>query len=158
LVINFDEWGGFYDHVAPPYHPIPEAVRKAAMGSPPKGKANYTNLVDGLGGFRVPALMISPLARRHHVSHMPFDHTSILKMIEWRFGLAPLTISDRTTNNMAHALDFRQPKNLDAPRFDVPKGPHEGGVFSLSCSPTKKRYKYEFQELHDRAKELGFRM
>ncbi len=108
LVVNFDEWGGFFDHVAPPSAPIPPA--DAAVGS------------DGLMGFRVPALVIAPWAPRGTVSHEVYDHTSVLKMIEWRWELPPLTVRDAGANNLAHTLDFDAP-NLAAPRFTVPGGP-----------------------------------
>lgn len=114
LIINFDEWGGFFDHVAPPLKPIPAADK--AVGS------------DGRIGFRVPALVISPLARRHTVVNTQFDHTSVLKMIEWRWGLSPLTVRDSGANNLATALDFAKP-NLQAPKYNVPLGP-----FGTACS------------------------
>lgn len=111
MVINYDEWGGFYDHVAPPTAPIPEADK--ALGS------------DGLLGFRVPAMVISPWAKRGRVVSDTFDHTSVLKMIEWRWGLRPLTVRDRAATNLANALDFSR-TNLEAPRFPVPAGPFGG--------------------------------
>jgi hypothetical protein len=52
-------------------------------------------------------------------------------MIEWRWALQPLTIRDETANNPAEALDFRNPI-LDAPKFNVPKGP--GSTASLDRS------------------------
>jgi phospholipase C len=106
LVINFDEWGGFFDHVPPTVTPISDLERAA-------GNA------DGLRGFRTPALVISPFARRAQVNHMLFDHSSVLRMIEWRWGLDPLTVRDQTANNLAQALDFRRPR-LDAPQYIVP--------------------------------------
>ncbi len=109
LVINFDEWGGFYDHVPPPTAPIPAATVLAGD-------------VDGRLGFRVPLLVISPFARRGFVSHETFDHTSILKLIEWRFGLPALTVRDATANNLADVLDFAHPQPA-APAFSVPAGP-----------------------------------
>ncbi len=112
LIITFDEWGGFFDHVAPPLAPIPPA--DAALGS------------DGRLGFRVPALVISPFARRRSVARAPFNHTSVLKLIEWRWSLAPLTVRDAAANNIATALNFDEP-DLDAPLFNVPIGPF-GGV------------------------------
>jgi len=118
LVINFDEWGGFFDHIAPPTAPIPPA--DAALGS------------DGLLGFRVPSLLISPWSRRNNVNHSVFDHTSVLKMIEWRWNLRPLTMRDATANNLAEALDFTS-QNLAAPVFNVPPGPFGGACPS---SPT----------------------
>jgi phospholipase C len=86
LVINYDEWGGFYDHVAPAIAPDahPWTARR---------------------GFRVPAIVISPHAKAH-INHTVFDHTSILRAIEWRWGLKPLTRRDGHANNIVSALDF----------------------------------------------------
>jgi phospholipase C len=109
FVINYDEWGGFFDHVPPTAAPIPIADRAAGNQ-------------DGLRGFRTPCLVISPFARREHVSSVELDHTSVLKMIEWRWGLAPLTVRDETANNLAEVMDFSTP-NLFAKQFDVPAGP-----------------------------------
>ncbi len=100
-MVNFDEWGGFYDHVAP-------------------GTAPDTSASTALRGFRVPALVVSPRARRGFVAHNTYDHTSILKMIEWRWGLAPLTPRDSNARNIAEVLDFSTPPSLSAPRFVVP--------------------------------------
>jgi phospholipase C len=116
LVFNYDEWGGFFEHVPSPSASIPPADQAAGNE-------------DGLLGFRVPSLLVSPFARREHVSHMTFDHTSLLRMIEWRWGLAPLTIRDATANNFALALDFSNPV-LTAKRFNVPTGP-----FGAPCLP-----------------------
>jgi phospholipase C len=116
FVITYDEWGGFFDHVPPPTAPIPPADQTA-------GNA------DGLLGFRVPTLIMSPFARRKSVAHTVFDHTSILRMIEWRWSLDPLTVRDATANNLAEALDFTQ-----SPRppvsYNVPDGP-----FAVFCPP-----------------------
>lgn len=101
LVINFDEWGGFYDHVAP-------------------AKAPDVSPDTALRGFRVPAIVISPRARRGYVAHNTYDHTSILKMIEWRWGLPSLTPRDSAARNLAEVLNFSTAPNLRAPRFTVP--------------------------------------
>jgi acid phosphatase len=85
LIITYDEGGGWFDHVRPPS-------------------------VDRFGfGTRVPALIVSPYARRGVVAHGEYDHASILKFIEWRFGLAPLTDRDRRAAAFLEAFDFRQP-------------------------------------------------
>src|SRR5215213_4224938 len=105
LVITYDEWGGFFDHVPPQRAPIPPA--SAAAGD-----------TDGLRGFRIPTFIISPWSRAE-VSHGVFDHTSILKMIEWRWHIEQLTVRDSTANNLANALDFSS-RNLAAPQFAVP--------------------------------------
>jgi phospholipase C len=96
LVITFDEWGGFFDHVPPP----------AAS--------------DGQRGFRVPCVLVSPFARRGHVAHGVYDHTSILKLVEWRWGLAPLAERDAQAANLATALDFTHPL-VAAPTIEVPR-------------------------------------
>jgi phospholipase C len=91
VVITYDEGGGWFDHVLPP-------------------------VVDRLGlGTRVPALVVSPYARRGVVAHGEYDHASILKLIEWRFGLEPLTERDRRAAAFLEAFDFRQP-----PRPPIP--------------------------------------
>jgi phospholipase C len=103
LVITYDEWGGFFDHVPPPVGEDPNP----ALGA-------------GLRGFRVPCVVISPRARRGHVDHGLYDHTSILKMIEWRFGLEPLTVRDAAANNLADVLDFANPADTTAAKYNVP--------------------------------------
>lgn len=100
LVINYDEWGGFFDHVPPPLAPD-------------------VNPDYQLRGFRVPCLLISPFARRGYVSHDVYDHTSILKMIEWRWDLQPLSVRDANAKNLADALDLTT-SDLSAPDFAVP--------------------------------------
>ena len=100
LVINRDEWGGFFDHVTPPRVIAPNSVD--------------TDLVDGkaLLGCRVPTLIVSPFARGNpaapRIDTGLYDHTSVLKMIEWRWGLAPLTARDGSDEvaNLAEALNF----------------------------------------------------
>jgi phospholipase C len=99
FVITYDEWGGFFDHV-PPGHAADVARRTS------------------LRGFRVPTVVISPLARRNHVAHQTFDHTSILRMIEWRWGLKPLTVRDKNAHNLANVLDFTLP-DTSSPTYAV---------------------------------------
>jgi phospholipase C len=108
LVITFDESGGFFDHVPPTLAPDVDPDHS-------------------LRGFRVPTLLVSPFARRGYVDHRVYDHTSILKLIEWRFGLPPLSVRDAHANNLAAALDLSR-RNLHAPAFRVPRA-----VLSLPC-------------------------
>ena len=116
LIINYDEWGGFFDHVVPPFAPVtPEEF--SLIGN------------DGRLGFRVPCYLIGPRVRRNHVSHVQFDHNSILNFICWRFGMPPLGARGDTSINLAHALDFSSAPNLQAPAFNVPSGP-----FGLTCT------------------------
>ncbi len=137
LIFNFDEWGGFFDHVAPPTAPIPRA--DAAAGNR-----------DGRLGFRVPCLMVSPLARRAHVADRTYDHTSILKMIEARWSLPSLTVRDRTARDLAAELASKP--NLTAPSYAVPTGP-----FGAPCgTPTTPASDEEWGPLLDLAKRTGW--
>jgi phospholipase C len=135
LIINFDEWGGFFDHVAPTTAPIPAS--DAALGS------------DGLRGFRVPAVVISPWARRRRVVSGLYDHTSVLRMIEWRWNLDPLTVRDASANNLAEVLDFH-PSHRPAPQFEVPPGP-----FGTPC-PMPQPALAQTQTLAEMARSFGF--
>ena len=101
LVINRDEWGGFFDHVPPPRAIAPNSVD--------------TDLVNGkaLLGCRVPTLIVSPFTRgnpaKPRINSLTYDHTSVLKLIEWRWGIDPLTARDASDDiaNMALALNFK---------------------------------------------------
>jgi phospholipase C len=136
LVINYDEWGGFFDHVPPPLAPLTD--EDPIIGN------------DGRLGFRTPTLLVSPLARRGFVAHEQYDHTSILSMIEWRWGLDPLTVRDATANNIARALDFKSGKDLSAPRFAVPEGP-----FGEPCVISEE-IRAETRGLREMALRYGF--
>src|SRR5215211_3755667 len=57
-------------------------------------------------GTRVPAIIISPYAKRGYVDHTRYDTTSILKFIENRWGLAPLSTRDAAANDLTNAFDF----------------------------------------------------
>jgi phospholipase C len=102
LVINRDEWGGFFDHVVPPRVIAPNAVD--------------TDLVNGkaLLGCRVPVVVVSPFTRgnpdKPRIDSMVYDHTSVLKLMEWRWQLPPLTSRDASNEiaNLAHALDLNR--------------------------------------------------
>ena len=130
LVLNYDEWGGFFDHVPP---------RRVAAGVPigasPAGGLDKDLDADGgvLTGFRVPCIVVSPFTRTDYattashghgapVANGFFDHTSVLKLIEWRWGLKPLSRRDASTRstdpgNLATVLNF---KEHDASVPDLP--------------------------------------
>ena len=68
-------------------------------------------------GFRVPAIVVSPFAPKKIEKAGPYEHTSVLKMIEWRWDLEPMTVRDAKAKNLADALDFsqtRKPTKLPA--------------------------------------------
>jgi phospholipase C len=116
LFIVYDEWGGFFDHVAPPR--VPDLRNSANINE------DY-----GLMGFRIPAIAISPYVQRQHVEHSIYGFESILKMIEYRFGLKPLNPRDAYANNIANSFDF-----VSKPRLDVPPLPHPHHILSVPCA------------------------
>ena len=106
FIVTYDEWGGFFDHVAPPHLP--------------DDRANALDADDfSQAGFRVPTVMASPFARRGMVDDRTYDHTSILRFLEWRFLGAPpegpgqngdswfLTRRDRYAANIGASLSSR---------------------------------------------------
>ena len=119
FIVNFDEWGGFFEHIAPPRATAPNQVDPDLVN----GKA--------LLGFRVPTVVASPFSMGHannpRVSTQIYDHTSVLKLIEWRWGLAPLTARDASNDvqNLAYALDFQNP-NRSIPALPEPFAPVVG--------------------------------
>jgi phospholipase C len=116
FVVTFDEWGGFFEHVPPPHviddtNPA-DVDHTGDSTTPTDGQLipDYTQL-----GFRVPAIVVSNLARPRVVHHGPFEHTSTLKLIETTFGLQTMTARD------AHALNLGLVLG-DHPRPGVPAG------------------------------------
>lgn len=84
IIITYDENGGFWDHVAPPS-------------------------VDRWGpGTRVPAIIISPYAKKGYVDHTSYETASILTFIEKRFGLTALGTHDAKAADLTNAFDFSQ--------------------------------------------------
>jgi phospholipase C len=69
---------------------------------------------------------VSPYAPRAAVAHATYDHTSVLKLIEWRYGLPALTPRDAAARNLAEVLNFGAP-NLSAPQWTA------NPVFALPC-------------------------
>ena len=116
LFIVYDEWGGFFDHVRPPR--VPDAALTADLDED-----------FGQMGFRIPAVAVSPYARRGHVDHTIYGFESILKMIRYRFGLPPLTTRDAYARNIARSFDF-----VSKPRLDVPDLPPRRTCMSAACA------------------------
>jgi len=101
MMVTYDEWGGFFDHVPPP---VVADDRASAVDEDNFGQV----------GFRVPMLLASPFAQPGYVDHRVYDHTSVLRFLEWRFLGAPpegptgnnwwLCTRDRYSNNLGASL------------------------------------------------------
>jgi phospholipase C len=119
LFLTYDEHGGYYDHVPPPAACIPDDI-------PPLLSVSDVNAQFDAYGVRVPVVVISPYAKKHFVSHVVHDHTSILRFVETRFDLPALTRRDANADPMLEFFDFSKPKfarppNLPTPTIDQSK-------------------------------------
>jgi phospholipase C len=121
LFIVYDEWGGFFDHVVPPR--VPDLRSSSDL-----------NNDFGQMGFRIPAVVVSPYARRGHVDHSIYGFESILKMIRYRYGLPPLTPRDLYANNIAAAFDFAATPDLEIPALPSPA--HVKGAACSGSTPS----------------------
>jgi phospholipase C len=84
IFVSWDDWGGFYDNVPPPF-------------------------VDEYGyGIRVPSLVISPYAKEDYIDHNTCSFDSWLKLVEERFGVTPMTARDKEADDMLNSFDFTQ--------------------------------------------------
>jgi phospholipase C len=138
LIWVYDEHGGYYDHVPPPAAVPPDDVEARSLtGSPTRLRAvlraffpgvvkNAANLDAGPRrydryGFRVPAVVVSPYARPDHVCGDVLDHTSVLKLVEQKWNLPPLTARDAAAASPLGALDLtRPPAFLEPPSLPEP--------------------------------------
>ena len=111
IIIVWDDWGGWYDHMAPP------------------GSHRYGGL-----GFRVPAIVISPYAKSGYVSHNTYEFGSILRFIEENWSLPSLGTTDRTSPSFVNDFfDFGQ-----HPRSFKPIGAKYSSQFFMQQRPSNK--------------------
>lgn len=115
MFIDYDEWGGFFDHVRP--HIVPDDRGSRDL---------YENW--GFTGFRVPGVAISPYSTGGGVSHMPITHESILKLISYKFGFGHLNKRHRYASNIGRSF------NWEKPTFDPPKLADPVAIASTPCS------------------------
>ncbi len=121
LVITYDEHGGCYDHVPPPTSAVPPDDSAGQFGF------GFTRF-----GVRVPAVLVSPLIAAGTVfrpaGSTPLDHTSVLKTLEVRFGLEPLTKRDGAAPDLGDVLTL-------APGAARTDDPLAGVVVPVSTGP-----------------------
>jgi phospholipase C len=138
LIWLYDEHGGYYDHVPPPAAVPPDGIEgRAVIGSHGRLEAFLRPIRPGLVktkenedagphrydqyGFRVPAVIVSPYARPDYVCSRVLDHTSVLKLVEEKWNLPPLTARDAAASTPLDALDldgqpaFAEPPSLPDP-------------------------------------------
>jgi phospholipase C len=108
LFIMYDEPGGFFDHVPPPPACPPDQIE------PLLEKRHLRARFDRLG-MRVPFIVVSPFAKAHYVSHQVLSHTSVLRMVEARFGLPALSARDANSDVPYDLFDFEHPPFLVPP-------------------------------------------
>jgi len=124
LIWLHDEHGGYYDHADPPVAVEPDGVPAAdpltrygflrvllrltpwwkVIQLADDGPSTYDRL-----GFRVPAVVVSPFAKKQLVSRTPYDHTSVLKLLQEKWNLPPLTDRDAAAKSPLDMLDLDGP-------------------------------------------------
>jgi phospholipase C len=116
FILTYDEFGGFYDHVAPQPAASPDGIAPKDLlpgdicTSTTGPDCNFTYT-----GYRVPLIVISPYARKHYVSHTVMDYTAMLKLIETRFSLKALTKRDAAQKSMTEFFNFNVPPWMTPP-------------------------------------------
>jgi phospholipase C len=131
LIITYDEHGGYYDHVPPPIALAPDKIPPFLV----KGDKPF----DGFHryGFRVPSVVVGPYAKPNYVSHLVYDHTSVLAFVERKFNLPAMTYRDANANDLTDFLDMDAlssgtPTFPELPALAAPGNTPE----ALACSTT----------------------
>jgi phospholipase C len=106
IFILWDDWGGWYDHVAPPVI----------------NSYEY--------GFRVPLIVVSPFAKQAYVSHVTHDFGSILKFIEGVYNLPSLGYADALADDLSDCFDFHKHN-----RFQKIAAPYDAKYFINDKTP-----------------------
>jgi len=113
FILTYDEGGGLNEHVRPAREVKPDNIAPILRPTDKPADFNQT-------GFRVPIVVISPWVKPSFVSHTSRDYTSILRLIEDTFNVAPLTLRDINADNMMEFFDFSAgPRLLTPPALPV---------------------------------------
>jgi phospholipase C len=117
FILTFDEFGGLYDHVSPQPALSPDGIAPVdllpndvctGINTGPTCNFVYT-------GYRIPLIVVSPYTKKNYVSHTVADTTAILKFIETRFNVLPLTARDAAQIDMTEFFDFTNPVWMTPP-------------------------------------------
>jgi phospholipase C len=121
LFVTYDENGGFFDHVPPPAAPAGTPGEYLTVDPLPSDAAGIAGPI-GLG-FRVPLLVVSPFTRGGFVCSDTFDHTSLLRFLERRFGAEVPNLSAwrrSVTGDLTSAFNFAAPPDRSVPTLPRP--------------------------------------
>jgi len=136
--LTFDEAGGLFDHVPPVQTVSPDGI-KPILGTNDTCTTGNTSAGGPLDmcdfdvtGFRLPNFVVSPFAKPHYVDHQNIDTTAILKFIETRFKLQPLTKRDAAQPDIHAMFDFTNSPNLSPP---TPPSQPSGGACYVNSLP-----------------------
>ena len=134
IVVNYDENGGFFDHVPPPVPPRGTPGEfLTAPELPPEALGDRGPI--GLG-FRVPCIVVSPWSRGGLICSDTFDHTSVLRLIESRFGVRVPNLTKwrrSVTGDMTSAFDFASKPDFSTPRLPA-TSPDPSSTADGACS------------------------
>jgi phospholipase C len=129
MFFMYDEHGGWYDHVPPPKAIAPDDIKpRLDPGDTTKGGFDQY-------GFRVPAVVLSPFAKKDYVSHVVHDHTSVLRFIETKFNLGALTRRDANASDLLDTLDFKAAAFREPPELPKPALPDAKSRFEPNGAP-----------------------
>jgi phospholipase C len=131
LFVTWDENGGFFDHVAPP---VPPPGTPGEYLTVPDVSGDADGVAGPIGlGFRVPMLIVSPFSRGGFLCSDIFDHTSMLRFLEARFGVEVPNLSQwrrEATGDLTSAFNFAGPNatgELDLPKVEITRREDEEG-------------------------------
>jgi len=110
LIVNYDEHGGYYDHVPPPVALAPDSIPPILTATDVPG--DFTRY-----GFRVPLFVVSPWAKPRYASRVVQDHTSVLAFVERKWNLPAMTLRDANAHPMTDYFNFRHPAFLSPPQL-----------------------------------------
>jgi phospholipase C len=129
LCFMYDEHGGYYDHVPPPFAIPPDRIPPDVAPAP--NAAPAWNMY----GVRVPGFVVSPFSRPNYVSHVVHDHTSVLRLIETKWNLGALTYRDANASNLLDCLDLKNPSFAKPPTLAAPGLPATGSTCTPNIPP-----------------------
>jgi phospholipase C len=135
LIINYDENDGFFDHVKPPTPPVGTPGEYLTVHPLPSAAGGVAGPV-GLG-FRVPMLVVSPFSRGGYICSETFDHTSCLKLIESRFGVAVPNGSAWRRSTVGDLTSALQMNRSDASVPTLPKTSQNPKSVTTECKPAQ---------------------